>query len=108
MSDAKKDIKRHNREWLFKTLGHYIRTKRVEADVTQKEMAKAMGWKSVQFVSNMENGKANTSPEYIHQMIKTCKLNPSQTYEDILDIQNTYSLAVLQRKKIRKIKKKTS
>lgn len=52
----------------FKTFGKFLKQKRVHADLTQAQVAKSLGYKTSQFVSNWERG-LSTPPAFVIKKI---------------------------------------
>ena len=61
------------------TTGSYIQKRRTSLKLTQNTISKAMGWKSPQFVGNIERNLASLPP---HSVVKIAKL--LKTYPEIL------------------------
>jgi transcriptional regulator with XRE-family HTH domain len=59
-----------------KFLGKFIKTIRQDAGVSQAELAKAMGLKTAQSVSNIERGISPLPPRKIKVLAKTVRLHP--------------------------------
>lgn len=54
MSNLKKSSK--TKEYLHKHLGSYLKTKRQQSGLTQKDVATKLGYSTAQFISNFERG----------------------------------------------------
>lgn len=60
---------------LRKEFGVYLRVQRLKANVTQKEIAKACGFSSPQFISNIERGICPVPAEVLVIMADVYDLN---------------------------------
>ena len=63
-------IERH-----FCQVGEYLRQKRQESGLTQKNVADALGYSSAQFISNFERGIAIPPTDKIRTLIRLTKLD---------------------------------
>lgn len=52
------------------TLAEYVYRKRIEANVTQKAIGKALGFTSQQYLSNLERGLSLIAPKYLLPLCK--------------------------------------
>jgi transcriptional regulator with XRE-family HTH domain len=72
-----------------KILGNYLKNKRIEAGLNQNEVAKALGYKTAQFVSNWERGLCSPPAEKFYEIIKLYKLNKNEFVEFLLDLEES-------------------
>lgn len=71
-----------------KEIGNKFQTMRMRRELTQAEVAKAMGWQTVQFVSNIERGLALPPKSKIKKFAKLYRVNPGeigQLYVDLFE-----------------------
>ncbi len=54
----------------MKTMGQFIQAKRKSIKMTQRHLAKCVGWKTAQFVSNIERDVATLPPEKFAKMAR--------------------------------------
>lgn len=59
----------------YLNLGKYLKTKRLEAKITQAELASSLGDLHVQFVSNWERGRCAPPNHCIPKLISVLDLN---------------------------------
>lgn len=64
----------------FETLSNYLYEKRIFKDITQGDLAKMLGYKSSQFISNWERGLAKPPPEALRKMIKILDLDGNELF----------------------------
>lgn len=62
------------------TVGKFLKTKRIEAKLSQTELAKKLGYRS-QFICNWENGKSNPPVRILTKAIKTLKISEREILE---------------------------
>lgn len=67
----------------FNYLGEYLREKRLEKDLSQAELARALNDVHVQFVSNWERGLCAPPGHSFHRLIEVLKLN-RETLVDVM------------------------
>jgi transcriptional regulator with XRE-family HTH domain len=60
------------------SFGEYLRKLRIKKGLTQMETAKGLGWKSPQFVSNIERGNAQVPADCFNAYAKVLKV-PTNT-----------------------------
>ncbi len=66
----------------FEKVGQFFKEKRTERGLTQSELAKTLGFKSAQIVSNWERGLCAPPLQSIGEMVKVLDLD----VEEVLDI----------------------
>lgn len=66
-------------------LAAYLKEKRVEAGLTQLEVAKKLGYSSPQFVSNWERGLANPPVFVLRDLTKMYKVPVDQMFDLIVE-----------------------
>lgn len=72
----------------MKKRGHlsvFLKDKRVEAGLTQSEVARRLGYSSPQFVSNWERGLANPPVFILRDLTKMYKVSADQMFEMLVD-----------------------
>ena len=62
-------------------LGKFLKEKRIEAGLSQKEVSDKMGWKTYQMVSNNERGMSNPPMKSISKLAKLYKIEASDIAE---------------------------
>lgn len=67
---------------LHQNLGVYLKQKRQETRITQKEVAKKLGYTSPQFVSNFERGLCAPPLKNLKSLVKLYRIQP----EEIIDL----------------------
>jgi len=55
---------------LHKTNGHLLAQKRIEKNISQKEIAQKMGLRSSQYISNIERGLTAPSVNYLKVLVQ--------------------------------------
>lgn len=60
---------------LRKEFGVYLRMQRLKANITQKEISKACGFSTPQFISNIERGVCPVPPDVLSIMAEIYELN---------------------------------
>lgn len=70
----------HNAIYSTETLANYVYRKRLEANVTQKDLGVALGFTSQQYISNLERGVSLIAPQYLSKICKHIKCS----YDEIL------------------------
>jgi len=69
----------------FEFTSKYFRQKRLDAGLTQSELAQALGFSSAQIVSNWERGVCAPPMASLRPMIKALKLDPEEVTEVITE-----------------------
>lgn len=62
-------------------LGKYLQKKRIDADLTQIEVAKKLGYSSAQFISNFERGLCSPPLKQMKKLTSLYELDPSEVIE---------------------------
>ncbi|MDX2079457.1 MAG: helix-turn-helix transcriptional regulator [Terrimicrobiaceae bacterium] len=60
------------------TLGQLLRSRRIALKMTQQKLADAIGWKSVAFVSDLENDVRNVGEEYMEKLAEVLGVGVSE------------------------------
>ena len=76
-----------NKAKLNQTLGSYLKDKRIEADLTQLEVAKKLGYSSPQFISNFERGLCSPPLKQLKKITKLYDINPTDIIDLMMDDQ---------------------
>ncbi len=71
-------------------LGTYLKEKRINANLTQGQIAETLGLESPQFISNIERGKCAVPAHLMKQLIKEYNINKVEFLEFISTLQMTY------------------
>ena len=85
-------------------LGKYLKAKRMEADLSQGEVAKHLGYSSPQFVSNIERGASVIPIATLGRMVRLYNANPADVEKIILVSQEKILLEDLRSYKLPKAK----
>lgn len=80
-----------------KKLGEYLKAARERADLSQMEVAEALGYTSPQFISNIERGTSVAPLKTLAKMISLYKQKPDQMLKIILDSQRKFLAEKLRR-----------
>ncbi len=62
-------------------LGQYLKEGRERLGLSQGKLAEKLGWKSSQFVSNIERGEAQVPPERIRDVVSFLNLSLTKVIE---------------------------
>ena len=68
----------------FETLGAFLRAKRLEAGLSQDDVAKNFGYSTAQFVSNWERGLAAPPLKTLRRLIDIYGCDAKEVYEIVL------------------------
>ncbi|MCB0415459.1 MAG: helix-turn-helix transcriptional regulator [Bdellovibrionales bacterium] len=71
-----------SKEALYKTLGSYLKNKRVQTGLTQAEVAKKLNYASPQFISNFERGLCSPPLKNLKVLVKLYSIS----VDEILDL----------------------
>jgi transcriptional regulator with XRE-family HTH domain len=85
-------------------LGGYLKRKRIEAGLTQSEVAKTLGYTS-QFVTNWENGRSNPPTNVLVTLIHVLKIDKEEFIEVLSSISLNYWRKALRDKRDRVTRK---
>jgi transcriptional regulator with XRE-family HTH domain len=96
--------KHANRQWLHTQLGSYFKNARMNANITQLEIASLLKV-TPQYICNYENGAAGFGSDLIRGFIKYYNLSANVVLEDISFIQKKYLESEIKGKTIKKSKK---
>jgi transcriptional regulator with XRE-family HTH domain len=75
---------------VMRTLNDYLREKRVDAGLSQLDVARVLGYASPQFVSNWERGLVSPPLETIGVLIDLYKIPAGEVIDRILDETRDY------------------
>lgn len=67
------------------SLSAFLKDKRVEAGLTQSEVAKKLGYSSPQFISNWERGLANPPVFILRDLTKMYKVPTEEMFSRLLE-----------------------
>lgn len=70
-----------------KNLGIYLKVKRVEAELSQNEVAKVLGYKSAQFISNWERGISAPPVKVLPVLCKMYKVDPEAFAKEFFELE---------------------
>lgn len=82
------------REKKFRTLGEFIRKKRLITGLTQKELAKLLDY-SPQFVANWESGVASPPGDIFPDLVRICRISEREILELLVDESRAYWESVI-------------
>ena len=66
-------------------LSEFLKNKRIEANLTQSEVARKLGYSSPQFVSNWERGLANPPVVILRDLTKMYKVSADKMFDMLVD-----------------------
>lgn len=75
---------------LFKVMGKYLQTKRVDQNLSQGQVASKLGYSSPQFISNIERGLCAPPLRKLKKTINLYNLNGEEVMALILDQQESH------------------
>lgn len=76
-----------NKQGLHRSLGNYLKRKRVEAGITQSDVAKRLGYSTPQFISNIERGLCSPPLKNLRVLVKMYRIPVSEIMKLILNEQ---------------------
>jgi len=79
----------------FKFLGYYLRTKRKDQCLTQKAVARYLGYPDYQFISNWERGKCAPALKSLRKLVKLYKLNAVAFMDILMEVESEHLKRVL-------------
>ncbi len=88
----------------FSNLGTFLKQKRIESNLTQKELAHSLGNMNSQFVSNWERGLCAPPSHSFQRLIDVLRINRDRLVEIMLDDART----VIESRVYKKGKKKSA
>ncbi len=65
----------------FSRIGDYFRDRRVDAGLTQADVAQALSLSTGQFISNWERGVSMPPMDYLPKLVKLYKMSKSELLE---------------------------
>lgn len=68
-------------------LANTLKTARINANVTQKQLAKSLGWGTAQYVSNFERGISAPPVKDIPKICSIINIDPKIIYRLLCDVQ---------------------
>ena len=74
-------------------LGKYLQKKRINADMTQIEVARKLGYSSAQFISNFERGLCSPPLKQMKKLTNLYDLDPGE----VIDIMMKERLEILEK-----------
>src|SRR4051812_7575828 len=83
-----------------KKLGRFLKKKRMEAGLTQYEIASVLGYTSPQFISNIERGTCAPPMETLATFVKVYNIKPETFIKLMMDGQREALKWTLSRSKI--------
>lgn len=97
----------NNKKWLHGELGAYFKTARLNAGLTQLEIAEHLSV-TPQYICNYENGAAGFGGDLVRGFIKHYKLSANTVIEDLAKIQKKYLEAEIKGSSVLKKAKRSS
>lgn len=86
----------------FSNLGNYLKHRRIETNLTQRELAQALGDMNSQFVSNWERGLCAPPSHCFQKLIDILKVNREHLVQVMLEDSKTVIEAKVYKKKAKK------
>lgn len=83
---GKPQKKKYAVERNYEPVGEYLKTKRLQSGLMQKDVAEALDT-SVQLISNYESGFAVPPLKKLAALVKLFKLNPDELLDVILEVE---------------------
>lgn len=80
-------------------LAEFLRKKREESGLTQKEISDSLGYTSPQFVSNWERGVSSPPLNCLAKLVELYKMNPKEIIDIMMKEQEALLKSTLLRKK---------
>lgn len=75
------------KEQLFKNVGRFLRQRRIEVGLTQRQVSEKLGYGSPQFISDMERGLCTLPLKKLGELVKLYKLPPNELMDIMLQEQ---------------------
>lgn len=75
------------KQQLFKNVGRFLRQRRIEIGLTQRQVSEKLGYGSPQFISDMERGLCTLPLKKLGEIVKLYKLAPQELMELMLQEQ---------------------
>lgn len=66
-------------------LGDYLKKMREAAEITQEDLARSIGCKTKQYVSNVERGKCNPALKYVRKWCERINASKQKTMTLLVD-----------------------
>lgn len=66
-------------------LGSYLKRKRIEANMSQAEVAYLLGYTTPQYISNFERGICSPSLKILNQLAGAFKINMREFFEVVME-----------------------
>jgi len=79
----------------YKKLGEYLYQKRMEANLTQREVSEALDYSSAQFISNFERGIAAPPLKKLKKLCAIYHFQPAEIVDLLLEAEREVMLANL-------------
>ena len=70
-----------------KTIGSYFRTKRIQAGLKQEKVAKTLGYKSIQIVSNWERGLCSPPVKVLKKLCRLYKIDKPKLLDFLVELE---------------------
>ncbi len=68
----------------------FLKERRIELDLTQKELSEKLGYSTTQYISNWERGLCGPPAKKIPEIIQLLKLSKSKAFKVLLDDYEAY------------------
>ena len=79
-----------NRQKFFEKLGSYFYKARQEADFSQLEASLRLGYTSISYLSDLENGRLGPDHQIVKKLIEIYGLNEQQVIDDLATFQSDF------------------
>ena len=76
---------RRKRVKTHQNVGRYFRTKRIQSGLSQEKVSKALGYTSIQIVSNWERGLCSPPAKVLKKLTKIYKAETKEVLEFLVD-----------------------
>ncbi len=83
-----------------KKLGKYLKDKRTDAELSQAEVAKKLGYNSAQYISNFERGLCMPPLKKLRKLVLMYNIEPEVVYDMMLKAQEIELSKIILNKKI--------
>ena len=84
------------------SIGQYLRQKRKDANLSQNEVGRLLGYKNGQFVSNWERGDQEPPAETLPKLVRIYKINEEELLRVLLEDSEQFYRRILGRSRKRK------
>lgn len=90
MSKKRNESEQSARQLMYAEIGQFLKNKREEAGLSQKDVAEQAKLSTPQYVSNVERGISPPSNDFLRLLIRLYKLNVNELIEFMTEQQQRY------------------